>query len=76
MHKYKLKIEYDGSNFVGWQKQNNGISIQESIEKALAMNQPSLQEGVDYIFVLEAVNKQETQTELVDVVVYDDGYTY
>ena len=39
------------------------------------MNQPSLQEGVDYIFVLEAVNKQETQTELVDVVVYDDGYT-
>ena len=35
MHKYKLKIEYDGSNFVGWQKQNNGISIQESIEKAI-----------------------------------------
>ena len=35
MHKYKLKIEYDGSNFVGWQKQNNGISIQESIEQAI-----------------------------------------
>ncbi|MDC0037069.1 tRNA pseudouridine(38-40) synthase TruA [Alphaproteobacteria bacterium] len=35
MNKYKLKIEYDGSNFVGWQKQNNGISIQESIEKAI-----------------------------------------
>ena len=54
----------------------SNLTAQESIEKALAMNQPSLQEGVDYIFVLEAVNKQETQTELVDVVVYDDGYTY
>ena len=53
----------------------SNLTAQESIEKALAMNQPSLQEGVDYIFVLEAVNKQETQTELVDVVVYDDGYT-
>ena len=35
MNKYKLKIEYDGSHFVGWQKQNNGVSIQESIEKAI-----------------------------------------
>ena len=35
MNKYKLKIEYDGSHFVGWQKQNNGISIQESIEQAI-----------------------------------------
>ena len=53
----------------------SNLTAQESIEKALAMNQLSLQEGVDCIFVLEAVNKQETQTELVDVVVYDDGYT-
>ena len=35
MPKYKVTIEYDGSNYVGWQKQDNGISIQEEIEKAL-----------------------------------------
>ena len=35
MNKFKITVEYDGSNFVGWQKQENGKSIQESIEKAL-----------------------------------------
>ncbi len=35
MPKYKIVIEYDGSNFVGWQKQENGNSIQESIETAI-----------------------------------------
>ena len=31
----KLFIEYDGTNYVGWQKQNNGKSIQEEIENSL-----------------------------------------
>ena len=35
MPKYKITIEYDGSSYVGWQRQDNGISIQESIEKAI-----------------------------------------
>lgn len=35
MVKFKIIIEYDGSNYVGWQKQDNGVSIQEVIEKAL-----------------------------------------
>ena len=35
MPKYKIDIEYDGTNFVGWQKQENGISIQSSIEEAI-----------------------------------------
>ena len=34
-HNYLIKIEYDGSKFVGWQYQKNGISIQETIEKKL-----------------------------------------
>ena len=33
---YLMKIEYDGTNFVGWQYQKNGVSIQEKIEKALS----------------------------------------
>ena len=35
MSKYKLIIEYDGTNFVGWQIQDNGKSIQKSIEDAI-----------------------------------------
>jgi len=35
MFNYLIKIEYEGTNFVGWQSQKNGRSIQDSIEKAL-----------------------------------------
>ena len=33
MFNYLIKVEYDGTNFVGWQYQKNGISIQEKIEQ-------------------------------------------
>ena len=32
--KYALLIEYNGNNLVGWQKQNEGISVQSSLEDA------------------------------------------
>ena len=35
-YNYLLKIEYDGSKFVGWQYQKNGKSIQDTIEKAIS----------------------------------------
>jgi tRNA pseudouridine38-40 synthase len=35
MPRYKLTIEYDGTNFVGWQRQANGISIQQVVEEAV-----------------------------------------
>ena len=34
-HNYQIEIEYDGTKFVGWQFQKNGISIQEVIELKL-----------------------------------------
>ena len=34
-YNYQLLIEYDGTNSVGWQFQKNGLSIQESIERAV-----------------------------------------
>ena len=37
MIRYKLKIEYEGSDFVGWQKQNSGLAVQEVVEKAIEM---------------------------------------
>lgn len=35
MSRYKLIIEYDGSGFVGWQRQENGPSIQQAVEEAI-----------------------------------------
>ena len=35
MHRYQIKIEYDGTSFVGWQFQKNGLSVQEIIQQAI-----------------------------------------
>jgi tRNA pseudouridine38-40 synthase len=35
MPRYKLLIEYDGAPFVGWQRQTNGLSVQEALETSL-----------------------------------------
>jgi tRNA pseudouridine38-40 synthase len=35
MPRYKLVLEYDGSGLVGWQRQNNGLSVQEILETAV-----------------------------------------
>ena len=33
--RYKITVEYDGTLFIGWQKQHKGISVQSVIEEAL-----------------------------------------
>jgi len=35
MRNIKLIIEYEGTNYCGWQRQKNGISIEETIENAI-----------------------------------------
>lgn len=32
----RMTLEYDGTRYVGWQRQANGISVQEKVEEALA----------------------------------------
>ena len=41
--RWKITIEYDGQPFVGWQRQKNGITVQETIENAIhAFSQESV----------------------------------
>ena len=35
MPRYKLILEYDGTPFVGWQRQNNGVAVQGVVEAAI-----------------------------------------
>jgi tRNA pseudouridine38-40 synthase len=33
--RWKLTLEYDGTNFCGWQRQDNGLSVQQALEEAI-----------------------------------------
>lgn len=35
MTRWKITIEYDGAGFVGWQRQENGLSVQQVLEEAI-----------------------------------------
>ena len=36
MRTFKLTVAYDGTNYVGWQRQTNGVSVQQVLEEAFA----------------------------------------
>jgi len=46
MPRYKFTVEYDGTDLVGWQRQDNGLSVQEIIEKAAGKLAPRQKEIV------------------------------
>ena len=46
MRTIRLTIEYDGRAYVGWQRQRNGVSVQEELERSLAQ---VLQQGTKVV---------------------------
>ncbi|MDO4977743.1 MAG: tRNA pseudouridine(38-40) synthase TruA [Eubacteriales bacterium] len=36
MKRYRLRVAYDGSNYHGWQEQNNGITIEQVLNETLS----------------------------------------
>lgn len=36
MTRYKIQVEYDGGPFVGWQRQDTGLGVQQVVEEAIA----------------------------------------
>ncbi|MBF0411172.1 MAG: tRNA pseudouridine(38-40) synthase TruA [Desulfamplus sp.] len=37
MKNFKIVVEYDGTNFAGWQVQKNGITVQGELQKAISV---------------------------------------
>jgi tRNA pseudouridine38-40 synthase len=37
MRNFKIVVEYDGAAYCGWQRQHNGISIQQTLEEAIGL---------------------------------------
>jgi len=37
MRNFKIIVEYDGAAYVGWQRQRNGVSVQQILEEALGL---------------------------------------
>ena len=35
MKRYKIQVEYDGGPFVGWQRQDTGLGVQQVVEEAI-----------------------------------------
>lgn len=42
MPRYALRIEYDGRPFAGWQRQDGPASVQQTVEEALRVLEPSV----------------------------------
>ena len=48
MPRYKIIIEYHGRDFVGWQRQDNGFSVQQALEDAIGIRRRSRRTSTEW----------------------------
>lgn len=65
MPRYFLRVMYDGSGYVGWQRQKNGLSVQEVMEEVF-----SLQVGT--VVRLTAAGRTDSGVHALGMVVHAD----
>ena len=55
MFTYQINVEYQGTNFVGWQIQKNGLSVQEVLQKVLSK---FLKDKKTFEGIIQSVNSE------------------
>ena len=63
MSRYLMKIKYDGSNYHGWQVQDNAKTVQQEVQNALENIKVAERTRVDSLQTLADSNKFYTKTE-------------
>ena len=61
MPRYKLTIEYDGTPFVGWQVQDNGVSVQGILAEAVLAFAGERGNGLEFIAYVARLDTFERQ---------------
>ena len=48
MKRILLRVEYDGTNYAGWQRQINGLAVQQVLEEADKIMKAQMARGADF----------------------------
>ena len=64
MRTLRLTLAYDGTNYVGWQRQLNGVSIQQLVEEAWVVIWPEHLGSKEFLAGIDLEQLQADYQEL------------